>query len=493
MQDLKRAVIRGGAARLAGQAATFALRIVSLGLLARLLDPKDFGLVGMVTAITGVLTMFRDFGLSSAAVQRSSITHDQISTLFWINIAVGAALTVLVVAAAPAIAAFYGDPQLRPVADVLALGFLFNAAGVQHSALLQREMRFTTITLISVIALAFSSALGIGGAIAGLRYWGLVAMSVASPAIATAGFWIASRWLPGPPRRGADIRSALQFGGGLTLSGILVYLGYNVEKVLIGRFWGADAIGIYGRAYQLVSIPTDNLNSAIGEVVFSALSRIRDNPAQLRTSFIKGFSLILGLTLPVSVACAAFSDDIVSVVLGPGWHDAAPIVRLLAPAVTVVSIINPLGWLIFALGYVARSMKAAPVLATIMISGYVVGLPYGPKGVACAYSVALALWMTPHILWCIHGTPISFGDILRAVRAPAACSVVAGAAAFGWRAVWGYHLPPVPRLVLETSLLFSIFYAVLLFVAGQRVLYSDIVRSLLSRGGAVAQSARPVA
>jgi Polysaccharide biosynthesis protein len=121
------------------------LRVGCLMVLARLLGPKDFGLVGMVAAFTGLLVCFRDFGLSAAAVQRDTVTKEQLSTLFWVNIAFGALLALIVVAMAPAIAAFYQEPQLFGVTTVLALGFLFNSAGVQHAALLQRQMRFTVL------------------------------------------------------------------------------------------------------------------------------------------------------------------------------------------------------------------------------------------------------------------------------------------------------------------------------------------------------------
>ena len=161
---------------------------------------------------------------------------------------------------------------------------------------------------------------------------------------------------------------------------------------MIGRFWGVDAIGIYGRAYQLVNIPTDNLNSAVGEVAFSALSRLQDDPVRFRRYFLKGFSLVLGLTLPITIACALFADDVVFVLLGPKWKDAATIVRLLAPTIAIFAIINPLGWLIFSIGLVARGLKIAPVLAAMMIAGYAIALPYGPKGVAFAYSAVLTLW-----------------------------------------------------------------------------------------------------
>ena len=478
MQDLKAKVIRGGLARLCAQGASFILRVGSLMILARLLNPKDFGLVGMVTAFTGVLDLFRDFGLSAAAVQSTTVTEEQISTLFWINILLGAVLGLVALAMAPAIAAFYHEPQLFGVTAVLAVGFLFNAAGIQHSALLQRQMRFTALAVINVVSLTVGIAIAIYGAKAGYGYWALVSMTVTPPIIATIGFWLTAGWMPGMPRKRAGIRSMMHFGGGLTLVNLLVYAGYNAEKVMIGRFWGVDAIGIYGRAYQIVSIPTANLNSAVGEVAFSALSRLQDDTVRFRSYFLKGFSLVLGLTLPITIACALFADDVVFVLLGPKWGDAAPIVRLLAPTIAIFAIINPLGWLVFSLGLVARGLKAAPVLAAVMIAGYVMGLPYGPKGVAFAYSAVLTLWVIPHIWWCVHGTAISVRDILVAVSRPLASGILAGGIAFGARLICGQYVSPLPRLVLESGVLFAAFFGVLLFAAGQKSLYLDLLRGL---------------
>ena len=478
MQDLKAKVIRGGLARLGAQGATFILRVGSLMILARLLSPNDFGLVGMVTAFTGVLTLFQDFGLSSAAIQRATVTDEQISTLFWINMLLGAALGLVALAMAPAIAAFYHEPRLFGVTAALAAGFFFTAAGAQHSGLLQRQMRFTALAVISVVSLTVGIAVAIYGAKAGYGYWALVSMTVTPPIIATIGFWLTAGWMPGVPRKRAGIRSMMHFGGSITLINLLVYAGYNAEKVMIGRFWGVDAIGIYGRAYQIVSIPTENLNSAVGQVAFSALSRLQDDPIRFRSYFLKGFSLVLGLTLPVTIACALFADDVVFVLLGPKWKDAATIIRLLAPTIAIFAIINPLGWLVFSIGLVSRGLKAAPVLAGVMVAGCVIALPYGPKGVAFAYSAVLTLWVIPHIWWCVHGTAISVRDILVAVSRPLASGILAGGLAFGVRLICGQFVSPLPRLVLETGVLLAAFFGVLLFVAGQKSLYQNLLGGL---------------
>jgi PST family polysaccharide transporter len=379
---------------------------------------------------------------------------------------------------APAIAAFYHDPQLFWVTAVLATGFLFNAAGVQHSALLERQMRFTALAMISVVSLIVGITIAIGGATAGYGYWALVAMSVTQPLVATIGLWRTVNWLPRMPHSWAGIRSMMHFGGTLTLNGVVAYVAYNADKVMIGRFWGADAIGIYGQAYNLVNVPTDNLNSAVGAVAFSALSRLQDDPIRLKNYFLKGFSLVLGLTLPITIACALFADDVVFVLLGPKWKDTAAIVSFLAPTIAIFAIINPLGWLIYSLGLVARSLKIALVFAPIMIGGCVMGLPYGPKGVAFAYSAVMTLWVIPHILLCVYRTPISPWDILLAVSRPLASGIVAGGFALGVALICGPFVSPLPRLVLETSLLLVTFFGVLLFAAGQKPLYVELLRGL---------------
>jgi O-antigen/teichoic acid export membrane protein len=488
MQDLKEKTIRGGAARIGSQLASLALRTGALVVLARMLSPKDFGLVGMVTAFTGVLTFFRDFGLSAAAVQSSQITTDQHSTLFWINVLLGVVLAFVALAVAPAIAAFYHEPRLFWVTAVLGTAFLFNAAGIQHSALLQRQMRFTAMAAIGLVSLMVGTAIAIGGAATGYGYWALVANSVTTPLVASIGFWLATGWVPGKPRLGTGIRSMMHFGGTLTLNGIVAYIAYNADKVMIGKFLGVDAIGIYGRGFQLVNIPTDNLNSAVGEVAFSALSRLQNDPARLRSYFLKGFSLVLALTLPITIACALFADDLVLVMLGSQWQASIEIVRLLAPTIAVLAVINPMGWLIYSLGLVRRSLKIALVFAPIMILGCLFGLRYGEAGVAFAYSAVMVLWVVPHVAWCVHGTAVSLRDVAASVIRPLACGVVAGAVGYAVRLMCADFLSPLLRLVLENIVLAVTFFTVLLFVTGQKALYVDLLRGL-TRGRPVRNNA----
>jgi O-antigen/teichoic acid export membrane protein len=480
VKDLKEKTIRGGGARGAALASNFLVRAGSMMILARLLEPKDFGLLGMVTAFTGVLSLFRDFGLSTAAIQRAEVTEAQTSTLFWINVLTGAGLTLFTGTLAPAVSRFYHEPRLWAVTWVVALGFLVNGAGVQHSVRLQRQMRFTTLASIDVVSLVLSTAIAIAAAKAGYGLWALVTTTVSLPLFTTCGLWLTTAWIPGKPRRGVGIPSMMRFGGTLTLSGLVLYLASNGEKVLLGRFWGAEALGIYGRAYQLIRLPTDNLNGAVGDVAFSALSRIQNDPDRLRNYFLKGYSLVLALTLPTTVSCALFADDTVLVMLGPKWKAAASIFRLLAPAMLVFAISNPLGWLLSSIGLVGRGLKITLVLGPLMILSYVLGLSFGPKGVAFAYSAIMTLWLIPGLLWCVHGTVLSFGDIVSTVSRPLVSSILASGLAFAAILLFGARMSPLARLITGNAIFFVSYFSVLLFAAGQKTFYMDLFRGMIA-------------
>jgi O-antigen/teichoic acid export membrane protein len=190
--------------------------------------------------------------------------------------------------------------------------------------------------------------------------------------------------------RGLNTRTAVSrseysldvpFGGTVTMNNLVIYIAYSFDKLLLGRFWGADDLGLYERAYQFIDVPTTNLHSAVGGIAFSALSRVQNGTIRLKNYFLKGYSLVISMTVPVSVFCAFFADDIVLVVLGPKWADAAVIFRLLTPTIFVFGIINPPGWLLQSFGLHGQSLRVALVVAPLVIAACLIGLPYGLKGV----------------------------------------------------------------------------------------------------------------
>lgn len=479
--DLKRKSVVGGVAAVSAQGVKFVVQTAATMVLARLLSPEDFGLQGMVVVVTGFLSLFRDAGLGMATIQRHEVTHEQTSTLFWINAAVGALLAALCVALAPLVVRFYHEPRLYWIAVVSGATFLFNGLATQHSALLQRGMRFVTQAKIDVLSLTVGSGTGVVMAMLGCRYWSLVGMAMAISIVGTVAVWIAVPWVPGPPRRRSGIRSMLHFGGLATCNSFVVFLAWNAEKLLLGRFWGPDALGLYGRAFQLVTLPVQQLNGALGNVAFPALSRIQNDAKRLARSFLRAFSLLISLTIPITITCALFAEEIVWIVLGPKWMEAAPIFRLLAPVALVFAVANPLSWLVMSTGQAGRALSISTATTPLVIVGILLGLSRGPVGVACGYSLAMTLLIIPIAAWSKLGTEITWADLWDATKPPFLSGLLAGAAGLLVKFTLDGWLPLMAYVTVGVGLVLGIYAWVLLIVLRQKHVYMDLLFQLLPR------------
>jgi O-antigen/teichoic acid export membrane protein len=478
--QLKRKSVRGGFVTIAAQGAKVLLQTATLILLARLLSPDDFGLAGMAATLTGFLSLFRDAGLSAATVQRREVTHEQISTLFWINLSVGIGLAACTVLVAPVVVRFYSEPRLYWIVVVTGSSFIFSGVVAQHGALITREMRFAARALIDLTALAAGSAVGVVMAVLGWRYWSLVGIGLVSSMVGAVGVLLAVPWAPGPPRRGVGVRSMLRFGGLATCNGILVFLSWNSDNILIGRFWGAHDLGLYGRAYQLATLPVEQLNATLSGVAISGLSAIQDDADRVARSFLRGYSLLLSVTLPIAISCPLFANEIIQVLLGDKWLDVVPIFRFLAPTSIVFALANPLSWLVTATGRVGRAVRITAVAAPVTIIGILLGLSRGPTGVAIGYSVAKVLILIPIAAWSKQGTGIAWSDLWNVTRKPMSAGLMAGAVGFGAKVCFSGGLAPILVLTLGVGIVFSV-YACALVAMGQKKIYLDLLTELFSK------------
>ena len=185
--------------------------------------------------------------------------------------------------------------------------------------------------------------------------------------------------------------------------------------------------------------------------------------------------------MPLAIMCALFSEELVHVLLGPKWSDAAVILRYLAPAILAFPIMNPFRWLLIARGQVGRNLRMSLAIAPVLIAGYVIGLAHGPAGVALGFSAALTIMIVPMIAWAIEGTPISSRDIVRVVREPFLSGVVAAAVAFGARYFFGHGIAPITGLLLGGIVLLGSYLGMLLYILGQKEMYLDVLRKMRSR------------
>jgi PST family polysaccharide transporter len=424
---------RGGMVTMVSHGCKFAVGIVATAILARLLTPQDYGLIGMVGVVTNFVSMFKDLGLSLATVQRPEINYSQISTLFWINLSLSLAICLLMIGISPAVGWFYGEPRVTEIAAVTSLGFIIGGLSVQHEALLKRQMRFFSLSIIAFASMTFGYIIGITFAWRGWGYWSLVVSQMALLGANTIGVWLACRWVPGWPRRGSGVRSMLSFGGNVTGYATVNYFAKNADSLLIGRFRGAQELGFYTKSSQILALPTDQINEPVNSVAIPALSRLAHEPQRYRDAYRRMVEKILMFTMPGVALMIATSDWLVRIMLGPQWDGTAKIVVVMGVAFLFQPLTNTGGWLLVSQGRAREMLNWSLISAPFSILAIVIGLRWGAFGVAASYSVARVLMINPLMFWFIgRSGPVRTSDFYR-LLAPftlAAISVVLGCLVF---------------------------------------------------------------
>ncbi len=476
--DFKGRSVRGGAVTMFAQACKFGLFMGSNVVLARLLTPQDYGLIGMVTAITGFVSLFNDIGLSTATVQKAEINHQQVSTLFWVNVMLSLLTTLVTVAMAPAIAWFYNEPRLMWITLLSASAFIFAGLSVQHQALLQRQMRFTTLATIDITSIVVSIVTGIIAAWFQAGYWALVLMQLAMVITSCVGVWLMCGWIPGLPVWHSGVRSMLTFGGNLTGFSIVNYFARNLDNILIGRVWGADALGLYSKAYTLMMLPLQQINNPITAVAVPGLSLLQGEPQQLRNHYLKALSLIVASTMPVVLLMLILSDEMVELLLGAHWREVSVIFQLLGISAFVQPITNTSGWLYIATGRTDHMFKWGLFSSTLLVTSFLVGLPYGAPGVALSYSIAKLLQTLPCMYYATRNTSISIFDLGSALKQPFPASLIAGAIAFAIKVALTPMLPIWARAIISSVAMAFIYIISLFYLFGAKYFYKSILRQL---------------
>lgn len=416
MGDLRGRTISGGFITIGAQSVQFALNLASIMVLARLLTVKDFGLYAMVTTVTGFLWMFQDAGLSTATVQRQKITHAQVSNLFWVNVGVAGITTLLVAALSPAVAWFYREPRLVGITLVLSGTFLLAGSTVQHIALLNRQMRFGLIAIINIVSLLMGYLAGVAMALMGYGYWALVGASVTQAAIRLVLAWLMSRWRPKLPSRNTQSWHLLTFGANITAGSLICSLARGADNLLIGRFFGAAAVGLYSRASILLIRPLEQFTIPINSVLVPALSRLQAESDRYRRTFLRVYEAIALISFLCTGLLLALARPMTLVVLGPKWEQAAPIFA----GFSIAALCMPLGtastWLFQTQGRGKDWLFCTLLSSCITVGSFVAGLPFGPAGVAISFSLC-GLFIGLPVLYYFAGRkgPVTTADLWGAI------------------------------------------------------------------------------
>jgi PST family polysaccharide transporter len=451
--DLGRRSRRGGAVLLGAQMVRVLAQMGTLVVLARLLPPQAFGLLAMVAAIGLVLDLVKEFGLSSATIQKSDITHAQVSALFWVNAGVGTALAALLFLAAPLIARFYGQPELEDIARWLALGFVASGFTVQHWALLRRQMRFTAIAGMETTADLLSFAVAVTLAWHGAGYWALVVQRLVSPILLLVASWTICRWRPSRPARAVGVRVLLGFGAGVTGSQLASAFARSVDQILIGWLWGPVVLGLYERTTRLLLVPINTINAPVYAAAMPALSRLLDEPARYRSMFCQVMQKLGLLTMPTFALAAVTADWVVEILFGPSWRQAIPLVAAFSVSATFLPVLMAAGLLYLTQARTGDMLRATLLDAAIAIVAIVVGLPWGVIGVAASIAIVGLLLRTPLAFWlAARRGPVEVGAVWRAIAPPASIALAIAVIVGGLRSVTPDPTPAAMAVVAATAL-----------------------------------------
>lgn len=428
--SLAHGAARGAFFTLTAQGARILLQLLSVVILARLLTPHDYGMLAIVLVAVGLGEIFRDFGLTSAAIQAPTLSTGQRDNLFWLNALIGAGLGIVMFAASWPLGALTGEPEIVGMAQWLSLLFLCNGLATQHRANLMREVRLRPLAITDVAAAAIALAVAIAAALLGAGYWALVIQQLANGLVALVGAVIAGGWLPGRYSREHRIGTMLTFGWNLVAANLVQYAARQIDTVLVAFRFGTAPLGLYNRAYQLVMTPLGQVRSPLQSVALPVLSRLQQDQPRFET-YVTAAQLALGYLLGIPLAIGAgLADPVVAIMLGDAWADAAPILRMFAIAGLLTTLSYVGYWVYVARGLGGQLLRYTFVTAGIKIVCVAVGSLFGLVGVAVGFAIHPAIAWPISLAWLSRVTPMPtrrlYGGALRVFAA----ALLAGAGAY---------------------------------------------------------------
>lgn len=378
-----------------------ALQFAQLSVLARFLDPADFGLMAVMMVVIGFSQAFQDMGISNAIIQRQNITHTQLSSLYWLNIASGAVLSLLVLAISPLVADFYDEPRIKGLMAILSSVFVLVAIGNQYRVLCQKELNFRTMETINVIAATAALGVAITLAVLGFGVLTLVVAMLTQAGLASALFlWVGLRRYHKPSfvYRHSELQGFYGFGLYQMGERSINYISGNADKLLIGKLVGMDATGFYNLAWQLIIFPLSKINPIVNKVAFPVYSKVQNDSTALNRYYSFNVKALSIVTMPLLAFLAFFSQEVVRVVFGEGWSATAELLPALALVGIIKALGNPGGAIILALGRADVGFWWNVGWATCIVTGLTIGLMLAPSAHTAVY-VLLGLSVTVGMIW----------------------------------------------------------------------------------------------
>lgn len=472
--DLKQAVRGGTGLAAAAQAGSQLTSFLVLAFLYRLVAPDDFGLLGMIVPLLMFLRIFSVLGLNVGIVQRADLTAAQLSNLFWLQLLLGTATSLVTAATAPAIAWFYGRPELLWLTVALAPTALVAAAGAQHQALLERELRFGPLAVARLLGQLAGGVAGILCAWGGAGVWALVVQQHVELLVLALVVWRIESWRPRRPQREAAVGELIRFGGNYSASSILFFLALNVDKVLVGYALGERALGFYAQAFNLMFKPVYLVTTPLTGVMLPALARARPDREAFEQLFLAFHRLLAILLLPVGVGLMLVAPEAMIILGGPRWQPAGELLQVFAAAILVQGFVNVTGTVLAAVGRADRLLAGAGLMTVVLVQGYIAGLwfgrQFGPEhgfepvlAVASSYSIVMVcVVFVPYLIFTLRTIGVSPAAWFAAIRRPALAALGMGLVVATLRVMLRDQVDAAPLLLLAAEIVTGVLIYALL-------------------------------
>ena len=371
------------------------IQFITLIILARLLDPEDFGLMASAMVVIGFVNVFRDLGLSSAIIQKKEISIELFSSVFWLSVISGIILMLLLIIFSVQISYFFNAVDLIPIIRVLAIGFVFSGFSILQQALLEKELRFKLIAKFELFSIIISAVIGISFALNNYGVWSLVFQNLAYTFIFSLLIGIK---LPQKPRmifKWSQIKSVANFSLNLSGFNILNYFVRNADYILIQKYLGAQSLGYYTLAYRIMLYPLQNISGIFIRVMYPVFSKIQDDNKKLQDIFLKIVNSIALLSFPLMLGLFAISDNFITVVFGMKWQPVITLILILSPLGLLQSVYTPAGLLFQTKARTDLWFKWGLITGILFVSAFWFGLKWGISGVAIAYLIVNLIVIYP--------------------------------------------------------------------------------------------------
>lgn len=341
-ESLKNKFFTGIAWTLIENIAVRALGVIFTVVLARLLTPEDYGLIGMLSIFIAVSDVFIQSGFGQALIQKSDCNDDDFSTAFYFNVAVSLLIYVVLFFCAPLIAAFYREPQLVSITRVLSLNFVLGSLNLVQQSKLRKSMNFKPLAYISLVCTVVSGVIGVGLAYMGFGVWSLVAQTLSATLVRVFVFPLFTKWTPNRPFNYQSFRHLWGFGSKILVTGIFEVIVRNLSNIIIGRFYNKEQVGYFSKARNFADVPATTMYSVLGTVLFPLLSEIHEDEERHKTIFKRVSFYTVLITFPVMILMTLLAKPIVILLFTEKWAACVPLLQafLLARAFLPLNVIN---------------------------------------------------------------------------------------------------------------------------------------------------------